>query len=310
MNLGMQAIADEIRNSTEVAPDGLEGGSADEREDVSVGTEPVGNTVIEETPPVNGAAVPEAEDSGPMIGVDQALRILKEHGGEEAANTLLEFQRGFTRAQSERSEVDRMRQELRTGLDELEKVRTQVTQQTPEQEPEPDELDKIPTEQQELLQLWLNKNGYVSQQELTARERERALREMSDTSNQRASQTWGEDFGHFDGAGKFLINPEARDKMAPVFDRIVNQKGLTFEDMFVLSSFETLMEKSKEEGRRETQNARNVRDTEMSNRLNGTGVAGRSATGASEPVLYDSENEPGNIGAVFSRIRSALAASE
>ena len=61
MNLGMQAIADEIRNSTEVAPDGLEGGSADEREDVSVGTEPVGNTVIEETPPVNGAAVPEAK---------------------------------------------------------------------------------------------------------------------------------------------------------------------------------------------------------------------------------------------------------
>ena len=98
--------------------------------------------------------------------------------------------------------------------------------------------------------------------------------------------------------------------MAPVFDRLVNQKGLTFEDMYLISNFNDLFEKAKEEGRRETQNARNVNDRETSNRLNGAGVAKRSATGISEPVLYDSENELGNIGSVFRKVRAHLAATE
>ena len=303
--LGMQAIAEEIRNSAQVAPDGLEGGgSAEELEDATVGV-PV-DTEAAETSGEEGAAQPETEpESARKVGADVALKILEEHGGPEAAEVLREFQRGYTRLSQERAEVDRQRVEMREKEEALnQRAQTQQTQQEAAEE-EDDDLGKIPPEQQALLQKWLKANNYVSQTELSEQESSRVLQELVKTTNERGVSAWGEDFGHFDANGRFLINPDTRDQMAPVFDRMVNKNGLTFEDMYIVLHHNRLMDEAREQGRREARNEQNTRETETAARLNGTAVAGRSATGARDPVVYNPEEELGDIGSVFRKILAA-----
>lgn len=299
MSIGMQAIADELRESGNAASE-INDGAADEDAN-SVGTEGAEYTEDE------GAS--EESESTRKPGVDEVLRVLEEAGhGPEYAEVVRDYQRTYSRLNNERNEIDRMRQELREGLEELGEMREEVDASAPPPEEEDAELSKIPSEQQALLQRWLKANGYVSQEELSARENQRMIQDLTQGSNKQGVETWGEEFGHFDGDGKFLVNPEARDKMAPVFDRLVNQKALTFEDMYVLSNFEELISQAKEAGVREARNAVNTRDMATSTRVNNARVAGRSATGATAPVVYDPDNESGDIGAVFRRLRN-LAAS-
>lgn len=304
--LGMQAIAEEIRNSAQAAPDGLDGGgSAAELEDATVGVPVAADGV--ETSGKQGAVQPRAEpESSRKVGADVALKILEEHGGPEAAEVLREFQRGFTRLSQERSEMDRVRIENREKEEALNRRAQSQQTQTEAAEEEDDDLGKIPPEQQALLQQWLKANNYVSQTELSAQESTRVLQELVKTTNERGVSSWGEDFGHFDAGGKFLINPETRDQMAPVFDRMVNKNGLTFEDMYIVLHHNRLMEQAKESGRRETRTNENSRQFETSAMLNGAGVAGRSAAGARDPVVYDPESEPGDIGSVFRKIRGSF----
>lgn len=327
MSLGMQAIADELRNSMDQsAPDDGEsvasaapddGDGSAEEQDAAAGTEAAADAEEEETSPdAESDEDEDEEESGRRtVGVDEALRILREHGGEEAANTLLEFQRGYTRLNQERSEIDRMRTQMREDREELEQLlqaaEERMGQQEEGEDEEGDDLSKIPPEQQELLQRWLKQNGYVSQEELSQQERDRAVREVVQSANQRGVEKWGDEFGHFNESGEFLVNPEVRDKMAPVFDRLVNQNGLTFEDLYVLVNYDQLVEQAKEAGRREGRNAANQRETQRQEKLNQSRTAGRSSSGASEPVIYDPENEQerGDIGAVFRKIRSHLSAA-
>jgi 5'-3' exonuclease len=306
--LGMQAIAEEIRNSVEAAPDGLEGGgSAEELEDATVGA-PV-DTDNAETSGEQGAIQPDAKpESTRKIGADAALKILEEHGGPEAAEVLREFQRGYTRLSQERAEMDKGRLENRERAEVLNRVETKQTPEAAEEED--DGLGKIPPEQQALLQKWLQANNYVSQSELSAQESRRVLQELVKTTNERGVGAWGEDFGHFGAGGKFLINPGTRDEMAPVFDRMVNKNGLTFEDMYIVLHHNRLIDEAKDVGRREARNEENTRDAETSARLTGAAVAGRSATGARDPVVYDPEKELGDIGSVFRKIQASFAASQ
>ena len=256
--------------------------------------------------PEGDQAVSEPAASARKPGVDQVLQFLDTEN-PVMAEVVRDFQRNNSLLDTERSEVDRMRQELRDGLEDLERMRTTVDAEQPEEEQD-EELSRIPQEQQDLLEKWLRANNYVSQDELTAREQQRMMKGVADDANKRGVSQWGEGFGHYDDEGKFLINPAARDDMAPIFNRLVNQKGLTFEDLYLLKNYERLLGEARETGRREAQNAVNTRERETAERVGRAGVVSRSSTGATEPVLYDPDKESGDIGAVFRRLRG-LAAS-
>ena len=304
MNLNMQAIADEIRDSGNAVPGDPDGAAGEENANADVETAAANEEAVT---PGGDREVSESSESDRKPGVDEVLQALEESHGPQYAEVLRGYQRNNSHLARERTEVDDMRQKMRDGLDELEQLRGNITAQAPEPDQEEDaELSKIPQEQQVLLDRWLKANGYVSQEQLSQREQQQALSELTQDANSRGVESWGDEFGHFDAEGKFLVNPEARDKMAPIFDRLVNQKGLTFEDMYVISNYDGLIEQAKEVGRREAQNAANTRETERSTRLNNARVAGRSATGASEPVIYDRDNEQGDIGAVFRRLRGLV----
>ena len=316
MNLGMQAIADDIRNSVDgiAAPDGLEGGSAEEeQEDLAADVEPAAETTLGETSGNNTGALRPASESAPKAGFDEALQTLATHGTPEQVEVVREFQRGYTQAnqrvsamEAERSDVDRMRVEVQELAEQVAaRAEAQIAAE-PEEELE-DDLSKIPPEQQEMLQAWLKAHNYISRDELTAQERQRAAQEVITSANQRGVDRWGEDYGHYDTNGGFLVNPTTRDSLAPTFNTLVNENGLTFEDLYLIKNQERLFTEAREAGRREAQSAANTAETRRSERLQSARVAGRSTTGATDPVIYDPEREEGDIGSVFRRIRTSLA---
>lgn len=221
-------------------------------------------------------------------GIDTVLRDVAEQLSPEYAEVIRGLQRDFVQGH----EVERMRSELSEALREVNSLREELLYEGDEEEPSEEDsqlqelLQNVPQEQVELLEAVLRSKGYVKQEDLSEMERERAI----ESANYEAVEKWGELFGTIDpDTGELNLSDEARADMAPIYDRLVNQQNLTFEDLFVLSNYEDMIEAAIEVGieqAREEYEGDNRQRTQRARRGN---VATRSAGGNTAPKLYDAQ---------------------
>jgi len=223
-------------------------------------------------------------------GIDRVLRDVEEQLSPEYAEVIRGLQRDFVQS----SQVESMRNELRTALSEVEELRNSLLNSNGDTEEEFDAseelLSQVPPEQIELLEAVLRSQGYIKQDDITAMEREKAIAD----SNYEAIDKWGDVLGEIDpDSGEINLSDEAREKMAPIYDRLVNQQNLTFEDLFVLSNYEDMIQAAIELGEEQAKESLGQNNRQRVNRARRGNVANRSASGNTAPKLYDEEKLQG-----------------
>lgn len=113
-------------------------------------------------------------------------------------------------------------------------------------------VNRIPAQQQEAFQALLEEMGYVSRQELEAKEADQqAYQYTVDTINE-GVEAWGEDFGHMEN-GQFVWNPEIRDGVRGLYqDMISEDKGITPTQLYKLYHYDKLIEDAYNRGASES----------------------------------------------------------
>ena len=223
-------------------------------------------------------------------GIDRVLRDVEEQLSPEYAEVIRGLQRDFV----QNGQIEAMRNELRTALSEVEELRNSLLNSDDDTEEELDAnrelLSQVPPEQIELLEAVLRSQGYIKQDDITAMEREKAIED----SNYEAVEKWGDVLGEIDpDSGEINLSDEAREKMAPIYDRLVNQQNLTFEDLFVLSNYEDMIQAAIELGEEQAKESLGQNNRQRVNRARRGNVATRSASGNTAPKLYNEEKLQG-----------------
>jgi hypothetical protein len=216
-------------------------------------------------------------------GIDKVLRDVQEYLSPEHAEVIRGLQRDFVQS----NQVDSMRNQLRDALTEVEQLRDSLLKgDNPEGDEREELLSTVPPEQVALLEAVLQSKGYVKKDDLTAMEREKAVEE----GNYSAIEKWGDVLGAIDPAtGELNLSDDAREKMAPIYDRLVNQQNLTFEDLFVLSNYEDMIQAAIELGEDQAKEALSASNKTRVSRARKGNVGVRSSSGESQPKIYDRE---------------------
>ena len=213
-------------------------------------------------------------------GIDEVLRMLEESDNPEAANVVRGLQKDFGNANVLENRLHRAIEEVEILRDELEEDADYEDENDPIQEA----LASTDPQQLELLDAYLAENGYVKQDDLAEIEREQA----TEDSNMRGVDMFGNDFGEIDGTGRFSVNETAKTRMEPHFDRIVNQQGLNFEDLYKLSHFEDLITSARQQGRNEVSKEIREKNGQRVQQLVTTGgILSNNAGGDTVQGIYD-----------------------
>lgn len=222
-------------------------------------------------------------------GIDDIKRHLRETMGEHAEGVVNALLRDDTVVKQ--AEADRRR--LRDAIDEVEELRESFEEEESDfEDPTQEALNNVPPEQIELLEAWMKNQGYIKQDDLTERDKE----EYVWNSNIEGVEMFGEDFGHFDGED-FVLNGDAQESMAPIYERVVDHQNLDYRDLYVLGNFPALLESAKVQGRNETiEEIRQANSDRVGNAQRGT-VISRNPGGSASRQLYDRNEYSENGGA-------------
>ena len=213
-------------------------------------------------------------------GIDEVLRMLEESDNPEAANVVRGLQKDFANANVLENRLHRAIEEVESLRDELE----EDADYEDEDDPIRDALASTDPQQLELLDAYLKDNGYVKQDDLAEIEREQA----TEDSNKRGVDMFGGDFGEVDSTGRFTVNQTAKIRMEPHFDRIVNQQGLNFEDLYKLSHFDDLITSARQQGRNEVSKEIREKNGQRVQQLVTTGgILSNNAGGDTVQGIYD-----------------------
>ena len=213
-------------------------------------------------------------------GIDEVLRMLEESDNPEAANVVRGLQKDFGNANALENRLHRAIEEVETLRDELE----EDADYEEEDDPIREALASTDPQQLELLDAYLRDNGYVKQDDLAEIEREQA----TEDSNMRGVDMFGKDFGEVDSTGRFNVNQTAKTRMEPHFDRIVNQQGLNFEDLYKLSHFDDLITSARQQGRNEVSKEIREKNGQRVQQLVTTGgILSNNAGGDTVQGIYD-----------------------
>ena len=206
--------------------------------------------------------------------------MLEESDNPEAANVVRGLQKDFGNANVLENRLHRAIEEVETLRDELE----EDADYEDEDDPIREALASTDPQQLELLDAYLADNGYVKQDDLAEIEREQA----TEDSNMRGVDMFGKDFGEVDSTGRFTVNQTAKIRMEPHFDRIVNQQGLNFEDLYKLSHFDDLITSARQQGRNEVSKEIREKNGQRVQQLVTTGgILSNNAGGDTVQGIYD-----------------------
>jgi len=219
-------------------------------------------------------------DTNRKPGIDQVLNDVVEQLGDGHADVIRGLQKQF----SQNGEVEARLRQLNSSIEEVERLKAGLESGT---EVEIDEdLEGVSPEQRELLRKVLKADGFVSQADLD----EQGRSDMMEESNLEGTELFGDSFGELGENGEFLLNEEAKDAMAPVYDRVKVQDALTFKDLHILTNFNQLIESAYKQGsdstleRLRTENGAKVNTLQRAN-----GVARRNSGGPTSAQIYDPE---------------------
>ena len=248
-------------------------------------------------------AGPQQETAG-RPGIDQVLRDVADNLGEQHADVIKGLQRDFTH----HGEIESLKRQLRDAIGEVDVLRDDLAE-APEDGPDP--LSEVPDEQLQLLELALERGGYVKKDDLDDHARDGLISD----SNEYGVEVFGDSFGNIDeSTGEFVLNEEAKDQMAPVYDRIKNNDALTFEDLYKIANFEQLIETAFTQGAEQTaEKLRSQNDQRVSRVIRGN-VPRRNAGGVTRNNIYDPDDLKGKsitqkLNAVMGNARRALETS-
>lgn len=232
-------------------------------------------------------------------GIDEILSNIRETQGEHAEGVI----RALMREDTQVRQLDADRRRLREALDEVEELKESLEG---EAYPDPDEeaLSQVPPEQLQLLESWMESQGYIKQSDLTELDKEAWVAD----SNRAGVDLFGEDFGWMDG-DEFVLNEDAQEAMAPVYERVVDQQNLDYRDLFILGNFPTLIESAMTQGRNEAiEEIRSKNGHRVSQAQRGS-VAVSNAGGTAKSSLYNREDyndRGGNKASGFRKISDVL----
>ena len=244
------------------------------------------------------------EETARRPGIDQVLRDVADNLGDQHADVIKGLQKDFTH----HGEIESLKRQLRDAIGEFDSLKDEINQ-SPEDIPDP--LEGVPDEQLQLLELALERGGYVKKDDLD----EEARNGLIGESNEYGVKLFGESFGHIDEhSGDFVLNEEAKEQMAPVYDRIKNDDALTFEDLYKISNFDELIKTAFTQGAEETADKlRSQNDQRVSQVIRGN-VPRRNAGGMTTNNIYNPEDLKGKsvsqkLSSVMDNARKALLAS-
>ena len=129
-------------------------------------------------------AGPQQETAG-RPGIDQVLRDVADNLGDQHADVIKGLQRDFTH----HGEIESLKRQLRDAIGEFDSLKDEINQ-SPEDIPDP--LEGVPDEQLQLLELALERGGYVKKDDLD----EEARNGLIGESNEYGVKLFGESFGN------------------------------------------------------------------------------------------------------------------
>ena len=218
-----------------------------------------------------------------LPGIDQVLKEVREQFGDGHFDVIRGLQKDF----SQSGEVESLRRQLKDAISEVEGIKTDMYETSEEGE---DPLSDVPEEQLQLLELALERGGYVKKDDLDAQE----VVGLVNESNETGIEKFGNDFGSIDEiTGEFSLNPQAKDRMAPVYDRIKNQDALTFFDLHILSNFDDIVANAFQQGVDNAVERLRAENSERVGRAVRGNVANTSAGGLNRPEIYNREELKG-----------------
>lgn len=244
------------------------------------------------------------EETARRPGIDQVLRDVADNLGDQHADVIKGLQRDFTH----HGEVESLKRQLRDAIGEVDVLRSDL-QEAPDDGPDP--LAEVPDEQLQLLELALERGGYVKKDDLD----DHARNNLVDESNEYGVEMFGDSFGTVDERnGEFVLNEEAKEQMAPVYDRIKNNDALTFEDLYKISNFEQLIETAFTQGAEQTAEKLRSQNDQRVNQVIRGNVPRRNAGGMTTNNIYNPEDLKGKsvsqkLSSVMDNARKALLAS-
>lgn len=250
----------------------------------------------------------EAEEEAPSgrPGIDVVLREAEAKLGPEFAEVIRGLQGDFT-------QNHQLQSQLTDAIAEVENLRDEIVGASSEDEEEEDPLEGVPPEQLERLKAYMDKNGYVKQSDVEAV----AAREFSIESNKRGVEQWGESFGKLnEETGEFEPSQESFNKMQEAFSRMDSQEQgeIQFEDLYKVTFHDDLIEKAKEEGRKEERNKRSTGNRKRVKQVVGGTVVSRNAAPRTVKPIYSPKDTQGTplvkrIGDVVKTVRQTLESS-
>ena len=244
------------------------------------------------------------QETAKRPGIDQVLKDVADNLGDQHVDVIKGLQRDFTH----HGEVESLKRQLRDAIGEVDSLRDEI-HQSPEDVPDP--LDGVPDEQLQLLELALERGGYVKKDDLD----EQARDGLINNSNENGVEIFGESFGHMDeNSGDFVLNDEAKEQMAPVYDRIKNDDALTFEDLYKIANFDSLIETAFTQGAEETVEKLRSQNNQRVNQVIRGNVPRRNAGGVTANNIYNPDDLKGKtisqkLNLVMGNARKALESS-
>ena len=132
-----------------------------------------GAQVVESEGGAGWATEGPQEETARRPGIDQVLRDVAENLGDQHADVIKGLQRDFTH----HGEVEALKRQLRGAIDEVDSLKDEIYE-SPEDGPDP--LAEVPDEQLQLLELALERGGYVKKDDLD----DHARNNLVDESNE------------------------------------------------------------------------------------------------------------------------------
>ena len=250
------------------------------------------------------------------VGIDAVLQEAEDKLGPEYARVIRNLQGEYTRGRQEIADEKRAREELTERFDKISSQLEDLNSSSGEGLEDDSDTSALQSaitdDHRQLFRMmlselgpeWATENGYVKTGDLSRmKQQEEAVSARQSELNDSVSmgiERYGDAFGHRSEDGKFILNPETKERMATVYERLTRNlpEGVQFPGT-VLDIYE-LTFSGDEAVKRNTENDRR----EELGRLGG--IANDSASGTGSLAWY----KPGESFGKTIRKASALAARE
>ena len=242
---------------------------------------------LQGAPPVDQLTSPNGEtgdQSGKRPGIDTVLNDIEREFGSDHANVVrgLQTQYGTMSAEWKQAQMD-----LREAMLDVQQMRNesgqgqQAQQQTKEPAIDPD-LKRVSPQQWQMFDKMAAARGLVYKEDLEAEQLQEDQADYLDDDIDKGVSDFGEDFGQRDESGKFVINPNVRDKIQETHARLFDgERGPTVQDLYKLSEFDKSVEQKAQQKIDEARNGASGGGRQMR-----TGGARRSSGAQSSPRIY------------------------